>query len=122
MPRSYLTLALGLALPAAYSCTDRNVREDRPRPDVEGLCQPFCERVHECGSPAQDSVDECSELCIGLRDWDDPDCVDARESIYLCVNEYECPEFTNHFICGDDTIPDHECCPEMNALAACRGG
>ncbi len=122
MPRCCLILALGLALPAACNCTERNVGDDPPRPDVEGICQTYCGRVHECGFANDDTVEECIEECIGLQEWDDPDCVGAREAIHVCLNEYDCPEFTNHITCNLDDQPDHECCPEMNALVSCRSG
>ena len=121
MPQTFSMLVLGLVLLASCSCNDRRVGDDEPQPDIEGLCQTFCERTFECGRPAPSvsTVEECVQLCIDVPEWDNPSCVAPREALYLCINDFECPDFTNIVVCDDDTQPDHECCPESNASMMC---
>ena len=111
-----------LVLLAGCSCNDRTLDEEPPLPDIEGLCQTFCERTFECGEVGGGSiqtVEGCIESCIDRPEWDEPACVEPREALYECLNQYECPEFTNTVICNDDTQPDSRCCPESVASQMC---
>ncbi len=117
-------LVLGVALLAGCSCSDRTAGDVPPGPDIEGLCSVFCERMFECGDPPStgpiEDVPTCIDSCMGVSQWDMPNCVDGREALYVCANQYECPEFTNTILCNRDDQPDHECCPEMTAVTLCR--
>ncbi|MCA9653330.1 MAG: hypothetical protein H6712_02960 [Myxococcales bacterium] len=121
MPRlPPLLLALVLA---GLGCNDRTVGDEPPMPDIEGLCQTYCERVFQCGDvgsgPIQ-TVEACVESCMTVREWDIASCVEPYEAYFTCVNQYECPEFTNSVICNDENQPDTQCCPESEARQRCR--
>ncbi|MCX4245620.1 hypothetical protein [Paraliomyxa miuraensis] len=114
--RPVLAMTLVLISFAACSCSERPVGDDGPEPDIEGLCRTFCERAFECGitGPVR-TVEQCVAGCMGVREWDDPACVGPYEDLYVCMNQFECPEFTNLTFCDDETMPDHQCCPEIRA-------
>ena len=112
-------LVLGLAgWLVGCSCSDQSLAEEEEPPDIEGLCQVYCERVMECrwtpdSAATFSTVEGCAENCRNDVLWDR--CPDRNEALLRCETAYECPEFAN-FGCRDD---QGQCCAEIRAASSC---
>jgi len=124
MPKLAPTLALGVALLAACSCSERILEERDSGPDIDGLCQVYCERTIECRwAPDRfdfDTVEGCVDNCRETPEWEMPRCAQTLEAMLTCTAQYECPTFADYGRgCYDDTTPDGLCCPEISANSSC---